>query len=235
MGPTLSRARVSVPVAIVALMFDAAIFDFGGVLTSPIRESFARFEASLGLPEFAILQAFTHGSDGQEPSFFKLERGEIGEGEFYSDMKVRLESFMGRPVDLPDDPVACRERMFGSIGPNQEMIEAAHAINQHYTTGILTNNVKEWSEWREWVGAHAFDDVIDSSEVGMRKPEERIYRLTCERLGVDPARAVFIDDIQVNVEGAAAIGMRAIQFTSTEDVLAELQTMFPRAFNGNGR
>ena len=213
--------------------FDAAIFDFGGVLTSPIRASFAAFERELGVPEKAILEAFRASmTDGQEPSFFRLERGEIAEGEFYKDMHTRLCAHLEREIPFPEDPAEVRRKMFGALERNEPMIEAAHRIAGHYKTAILTNNVKEWVEWRGWVGAHVFDDVIDSAFVGMRKPEEAIYRLACDRIGVRPARAVFIDDIPTNVKGAAAIGLHAIHFVETEDVLAQLREHFPRAFHG---
>ncbi len=213
--------------------YDAAIFDFGGVLTSPIRQSFAAFERSLGVPEQAILDAFRSSmTEGEEPSFFRLERGEITEGEFYRDMHRRLCRHVGYEVPFPDDPGDVRRRMFGALERNEPMIEAAHRIAGHYKTAILTNNVKEWKDWRDWIEAHVFDHIIDSSEVGMRKPEEGIYRLTCERLGVEPARAVFVDDIPTNCDGATAFGLRAIHFSSHEDVIPQLREAFPRAFNG---
>jgi putative hydrolase of the HAD superfamily len=212
--------------------FDAAIFDFGGVLTSPIRASFAAFERELGVPELAILEAFRSSiTEGEEPSFFRLERGEISEGDFYRDMHARLCAYLGHQVPFPDDPVEVRRRMFGALERNEPMIEAAHRIAGHYKTAILTNNVKEWTEWRDWVQAHVFDHIIDSSEVGMRKPEEAIYRLTCQRLGVEPSRAVFVDDIHDNVTGAAAVGLHAIHFTDTHEVLEQLRPLFPRAFD----
>ncbi|HEX9774197.1 MAG TPA: HAD family phosphatase [Actinomycetota bacterium] len=209
----------------------ACIFDFGGVLTSSIRDSFARFEQRLGLPERAILHAFRgDGADAPEPDFFRLERGEITEGEFYRLMRRRLEEHLDRPVALPEDPAAVRDMMFGSLTRNDEMVAAAHAIAGHYPTGILSNNVKEWTGWRAWVESHRFHAVIDSSDCGMRKPEPGIYALACEQLGVRPQEAAFVDDIPVNVEGAAAVGMHAIRFTTTEEVLAELRPLFPRAF-----
>lgn len=210
---------------------DAAIFDFGGVLTTSIREAFEEFERSLGLPQAAILEAFRHHPDEDEPAFFRLERGEITEAEFYKGMHERLCAYLGYQLEFPSDPVEVRQRMFGSLRRNEEMIAAATSIARHYKTAILTNNVKEWSDWQAWVDADCHECIIDSSAVGMRKPEERIYRLTCERLGVEPARAAFVDDIPANVEGAAAVGLHAIQFTTTDEVLERLRVHFPRAFD----
>ena len=79
--------------------------------------------------------------------------------------------------------------------------------------------------------AHIFDLIVDSSHEGMRKPEPEIYLLTCERLGVSPDRAAFVDDIPMNVEGAEAVGLHAIRFTTTEEVIEQLRPLFPRAFS----
>jgi putative hydrolase of the HAD superfamily len=210
---------------------DAAIFDFGGVLTTSIRASFAAFEAALGLPEAALLEAFRHHADDEdEPSYALLEKGLMTEGEFYASMFKRVQDYTGMELNVPTDPAEVRAMMFGSLRRNEEMIAVAAAIGQHYRTAILSNNVKEWTGWREMVDAHIFDLVIDSSEVGMRKPEPEIYTLTCSKLGVKPERSAFVDDIAHNVEGARAVGMHAIQFTTTEEVLDALKPLFPKAF-----
>jgi putative hydrolase of the HAD superfamily len=209
---------------------DAAIFDFGGVLPTPIRASFEEFERSLGLEHGTLLEAFRHAPDEGEPAFFRLERGHMTEAEFYGRMRSRVREYTGREVEWPEDPVAVRARLFGTIRRNDHMLAAAVRIGAHYKTAILTNNVKEWTGWRQMVDAHVFDLVVDSSAEGVRKPDREIYLLTCERLGVAPERAVFVDDIPANVEGAAAVGLRAVRFTTTEEVLAQLRPLFPRAF-----
>jgi epoxide hydrolase-like predicted phosphatase len=209
---------------------EAAIFDFGGVLTTPIRESFAHFESKLGLPDGALLRAFIHHDEGDEPMYFRLERGEITEREFMVWMGGTLKAQTGVDVPFGNEPGAIRDRLFGAIERNEEMILAAATIGQHYKTGILSNNVKEWVGWREMADAHLFHVVVDSSEVGLRKPEPEIYTLTCERLGVSPDKAAFVDDIPSNVEGASNVGLHAIRFTTTEEVLEQLRPLFPRAF-----
>jgi putative hydrolase of the HAD superfamily len=209
---------------------EAAIFDFGGVLTSSIRAAFEDFERALGLAPSTLLEAFRHQPEDAEPDFFLLEKGLISEAEFYTRMHARIVEHVGRPVDFPGDPIEVRRKLFGSLRRNDEMIAAAVRIGAHYKTAILTNNVREWDDWRELVDAHVFDLIVDSSYEGMRKPDPAIYRVTCERLGVEPARAAFVDDIPLNVEGAAAVGLHAIRFTTTDEVLAQLRPYFPRAF-----
>jgi putative hydrolase of the HAD superfamily len=215
-----------------ALELDAAIFDFGGVLTTSIRASFAEFERALELEDGTLMEAFRHEAESGEPDFFLLEKGLITEAEFYARMLQRLRDFTGKEIEFPQDPVEVRRMLFGSIRRNDQMIAAAVRIGAHYKTAILTNNVKEWTDWREWVEAHIFDSVVDSSEVGLRKPEPEIYLLTCEKLGVDPSRAAFVDDIPTNCEGATAVGLHAIRFTTTDEVLDQLRPLFPRAFEG---
>jgi len=210
---------------------DAAIFDFGGVLTTSIRASFTEFERQLNLDDGTLIDAFRHEAESGEPDFFLLEKGLITEAEFYQRMLQHLRDYTGKDIEFPGDPVKVRQMLFGSIRRNDEMIAAAVRIGAHYKTAILTNNVKEWTDWREWVEAHIFDLIVDSSHEGMRKPEPEIYLLTCERLGVTPDRAAFVDDIPMNVEGAEAIGLHAIRFTTTEEVLEQLRPLFPRAFS----
>lgn len=209
---------------------DACIFDFGGVLTTSIRASFQAFEQVLGIPEGALLAAFLGHPEDAEPEYFLLEKGLISEGEFYDAMLTRLREQTGIDVRWPDQPEQVRRKLFGALERNDDMIEAAVRIGAHYKTAILTNNVREWKDWRELVDAHVFELIVDSSDVGLRKPDPEIYHLTCERLDVKPDRAAFIDDIPSNVEGAKAVGLHAIHFRSTEQVLDELRPLFPKAF-----
>lgn len=98
-------------------------------------------------------------------------------------------------------------------------------LRLRYRTGILSNSFVGAREREQ--AAHGFEDMCDvivySHEVGCIKPEPRIYRLACERLGVAPEQAVLLDDVEANVEGARAVGMRAIAFVDTRQALADLE------------
>ena len=100
-----------------------------------------------------------------------------------------------------------------------------------YKLAICTNNVREWeTQWRAKLPVdEIFDDVIDSAFVGTRKPEPEIYELTLERLGVDAAQAVFIDDIEVNCTAARELGMHAVHFRSTDQAIAEIEAALTAA------
>lgn len=210
---------------------EAAIFDLGGVLTTPVLESFADFEKDLGLQPGELVKTFREHysrTDG-ESDFHLLETGQISEADYYQRLGAKLGE-MGSTITMPEDPAEVRKKLWGRIRRNDEMIEAARRISEHYKVGLLTNNVKEWGGWREFYPTEVFEVVVDSSEVGMRKPDPRIYRLTCERLGVAPARTAFVDDIEDNVVGARNVGLVGIRFTTTGEVIDHLRPLFPKAF-----
>jgi putative hydrolase of the HAD superfamily len=175
------------------------------------------------------VKTFRENYAASESDFHLLETGKISEAEYYKRLGVKLGE-MGTTITMPEDPIEVRKRLWGRIRRNDEMIETARKISKHYKVGLLTNNVKEWGGWRQFYPADIFQVVVDSSEVGMRKPDPRIYKLTCERLGVEPHRASFVDDIEDNVVGARNVGLHGIRFTTTGEVLEELRPLFPKAF-----
>lgn len=227
-----------------ALELAAAVFDLGGVLTTPILPSFAAFEREHGLPEGALVGLFVRGYSApggpDAEDFHLLETGRISEAEYYRRLERRLREEHGDGVRFPTDPASVRRGLFRAVRRNEPMIDAARRIGEHYPVALLTNNVKEWGGWRRYYPQDIFDVVVDSCEVGLRKPDPEIYRITCERLGVAPERASFVDDVGANVEAARDLGMVAIHFTSNDEVLARLRELFPKAFargpiRGEGR
>lgn len=211
---------------------EAVIFDLGGVLTTPILASFQRFEESLGLETGTLVRVFRrdYSTVGAGNDFHLLEIGEITEAEYYRRLEALIREETRVDVRLGDDPMAIRRGLWGGIRRNEEMIEVARRIGGHYRTALLTNNVREWGGWRQYYPQDLFEVVIDSSEVGMRKPDHAIYWLTCDRLGVDPSHAAFVDDIPDNVAAAREVGLHGIHFTDTHAVIEELERLFPRAF-----
>jgi epoxide hydrolase-like predicted phosphatase len=108
---------------------------------------------------------------------------------------------------------------------NRELAGYFRSLRPRYRTGILSNSFVGARQREQ--EAYGFEDMCDvivySHEVGCMKPDARIYRTACERLGVSPGEAVFLDDVQENVDGARAIGMRAITFVSNEQAIADLR------------
>jgi epoxide hydrolase-like predicted phosphatase len=202
---------------------EAVISDFGGVLTSPLASAFSAFESDSGVPlaDLGTAMAALAAARGNNP-LFELETGRLTEAEFLTDLAAQLSEQLQREVDLD----GFGERYFAALEPNQPLIDYLHDVRDRgYRLAICTNNVREWSErWQAMVPvAELFDVVVDSAFVGSRKPEPEIYRITLERLGVSAGSALLIDDIELNCEGARAVGIEAVWFQSTEQAIAEIE------------
>ena len=204
-------------------MIEAVISDFGGVLTSPLLDSFAAFQNSSGisLEQLAVAMGAILERDGSHP-LFELETGRMTEADFLAKLGNQLTTQLGRTVELH----GFGEQYFEHLHPNERMIDYMRELSgRGYKLAICTNNVREWEQlWRSMLPVEEiFDVVVDSAFVGTRKPEPRIYRLTLERLGVAPEAALMIDDIELNCTGATEVGMSAVWFRSTDQAIAEVE------------
>jgi putative hydrolase of the HAD superfamily len=202
---------------------DAIISDFGGVLTSPLLNSFAAFQDSSGisLQELGLAMAAVAKRHGANP-LFELETGRLTEAAFLSSLGAQLTEQLGRSIELH----GFGERYFEHLHPNDRLIEYMRQLRKRgYKMAICTNNVREWEPlWRAKLPVEEiFDVVVDSAFVGTRKPERRIYELTIERLGVPAAAALLIDDIELNCDAARELGMQAVWFRSTEQAIEDTE------------
>ena len=203
----------------------AVISDFGGVLTTPLIDSFAAVQDSSGisLEELGKAMAAVAIRARANP-LFELETGRMTEAEFLRLLGARLTEQLGRPVEMH----GFGERYFEHLHPNGRMIDFMRELKgRGYGLAICTNNVREWEPmWRAKLPVdEIFDTVVDSAFVGTRKPEPRIYEITLERLGVAADAAVLIDDIEVNCRAARELGMAAVWFQSTEQAIADLEAL----------
>jgi putative hydrolase of the HAD superfamily len=211
---------------------EAVIWDYGGVISSPLFRGIGRFEADMGYPEGSVLElifgagGYIGGDEGGDPcdgaapeaasavthDWHRLETGEIGLDEYFKGVVARAPEVLGRPIDLDAYRRFTRDMPLGIHWPIVHRIRRLR--EDGLKTALLTNNVKEFgSAWRATFPVdELFEVVVDSSEVGMRKPDRRIYLLTCERLRVEPASSVFIDDNRDNVAAARTIGMETVHF-----------------------
>jgi putative hydrolase of the HAD superfamily len=185
--------------------FDAVIFDWGGVITS------SPFALVRGMGEDheseAVLELMMgpYDQDTDHP-WHRVERGELTMAEFVAYLEAETKS-RGIVLRRPEKGV------MGDMAARPEVIDTIRRVrNDGYLTALLTNNARELAPlWRPLLPLdELFDVVIDSSDVGMRKPDPRIYQLTLARLGVEPSRAVFLDDAVGNVAGAAEVGLSTI-------------------------
>jgi putative hydrolase of the HAD superfamily len=203
----------------------AVISDFGGVLTTPLMNSFAAFQDRTGISPEALGRAMRAVAerDGAHP-LFELETGRLTEEQFLGRIGDALEPILGHAPEMH----GFKEIYFEALEPNLPMVELMRAIKARgYRMALLTNNVREWEPlWRSMLPVdEIFDLVVDSAFVGMRKPDPPIYELTVERLGdgMGPAECMFVDDVLVNVEAAADLGMTAVHFRDNEQAIAEIE------------
>jgi epoxide hydrolase-like predicted phosphatase len=189
---------------------DAVLFDFGGVFTDSPFDAVRAMGEAMGAPIDDVLD-IVFGSYDQDTDhvWHRCERGEL---DLQATRAAITEA--GRERGLEIDLFEMLKYMASDGGPRELVIERTRQLRTDgYRTALVTNNVVEFREfWRPMVPLdELFDVVIDSSEVGVRKPDPRIYHLTLEQLGgVSPTRSVFLDDYPGNVEAARRLGMHGI-------------------------
>jgi putative hydrolase of the HAD superfamily len=191
------------------------LVDFGGVLTSSVWDSFADFCQDKGLAEDSIRRLFREDPEALA-DLRKLETGRMEEHEFERRFAERLG--LEDAADLIDS-------MFRGMKPSEPMVAAVRcARDSGIRTGLVSNS---WStsHYDRALLAELFDAVVISAEVGLHKPEPEIYLLASKRLGVEPQRCVFIDDLRENCAGAEAVGMRAILHRDVAASVARLEEL----------
>ena len=208
---------------------EAVLWDFGGViLTSPF-DAFAAYEAEHGLPHGFIRQVNT--ANHHTNAWARLERGELDPGGFAAAFEVEARALGG---EVSGGRIL--ELLAGEIRP-----EMVTALDRCRTAGLrtacLTNNIVSWEadvDHDPVLGARAvqiaaimsrFDVIVESSVIGVRKPEPRFYEVACELLAVAPEACVFLDDLGINLKPARAMGMTTIKVTEPDAALAELEAV----------
>ena len=199
-------------------MKKAVLWDYGGVIAVGPFEQFNRYEAEHDLP--ADLIRTVNARNPHDNAWAKLERDEIDHEEF--DRLFAEESAeLGHRVPGAEVLKMLTHEVRPEMVALLERVKAAG-----YKVACLTNNTasKDGSERRrEYDTVLAlFDAVVESSKVGVRKPEPRFYEMACEMLGVQPDECVFLDDLGVNLKPAAAMGMTTIKVLSAEQAIADL-------------
>jgi putative hydrolase of the HAD superfamily len=202
-------------------MFEAVIWDFGGVLTSSPFEAFARFEMERGLPADIIRR--TNALNHLENAWAKFERAEV-DIDTFDELFAAESRELGAEVRGKD----VLPLLAGDLRP--EMVGALKAIKARSKTGCITNNLPANAigsgGGRTFYIAEVmalFDHVIESAKMGLRKPDPRIYRMMVEALDVDPKRCIYLDDLGVNLKPAREMGMTTIKVVSGPQAIAELE------------
>jgi putative hydrolase of the HAD superfamily len=204
----------------------AVLWDFGGVILSSPFEAFRRYEREAGLPE-----DFIRGLNARNPdanAWAKMERSEVSLDEFVALFESEAHA-QGHKLD----GWRVLQAISGDIRP--QMVEALRRCKAAFKVACITNNMKSgdgpgMARSAEKAAAVAevmalFEHVIESSKLGWRKPDPRIYKHACELVGVPPERCVYLDDLGVNLKLARAMGMRTIKVGDPDVAIAELEAM----------
>ncbi|MCC8430386.1 HAD-IA family hydrolase [Reyranella aquatilis] len=204
----------------------AVLWDFGGVILSSPFEAFNRYEAEANLPK-----DFLRGLNARNPdtnAWAKMERSEVSLDGF-----VELFEEEARLQGYRVDGWKILQALSGDIRP--QMVEALRRCKSTFRVACITNNMKSgegpgMARGPEKARAVAeimslFEHVVESSKVGLRKPDPRIYLHACELLGVPPDRCIYLDDLGINLKPARALGMRTIKVVDPEAAIDELQAM----------
>ena len=200
-----------------APVIKAVLWDFGGVITTSPFESFAHYERENGLPKDFIRGL--NAADHHENAWARMERSEVTLDEF-CDLYEAEAAAAGHPIDARA-VLAC---LSGDIRP--EMVAALRAIKRNQLKqACLTNNFA--SMQREDAPRtpifDLFDVIVESSKIGVRKPEPAFYATACDLLEIRPEEAVMLDDLGVNLKPARELGMTTIKVVDPTDALAELE------------
>ena len=200
--------------------YEALIVDFGGVLTTPLQESFAAFAASSGI-EFSdlvrmMLQVYTGGEDDLVTDY---ETGKVAEEEFEKQFAQRLSTATGRDIEAE----GIVGRLFAGMRLEDEMLDLIRRVRgAGFKTGLLSNSWGTTKYPREIID-ELFDSKVISGEVGMRKPDPAIFELSAGQLGVDPSKCIFVDDHGGHLKSAAELGMHTVLHTSPAETIAQVE------------
>jgi len=204
------------------VMFKAVLWDFGGVILSSPFEAFRRYESERNLPADFIRRV--NASDPHSNAWALMERNEISVAAFDELFAAESEA-LGHRVSGAD----ILTLLHGEVRPEMvEMLDRVKAAG--LLVACLTNNVIDPDGEHSGATRAAqiaevmarFDVIVESSKVGVRKPEPRFYEIACELLGVQPDECVFLDDLGINLKPAAAMGMTTIKVTNADQAIADV-------------
>jgi putative hydrolase of the HAD superfamily len=196
-------------------MIKAVFFDLGGViLRTEFQAPRQHLAERLGM-EYEDLVKLVFDS----PSSIRASHGEISDVEHWAEVTKRLK----RP---PSETETIRKEFFAGDVVDHALVEFLRSLRPRYHVGLISNS---WPDLRGYISRQKFDDAFDhmviSGEVGVMKPEARIYQIALEQAGVSPNEAVFIDDVYENIKGCEKVGIRGIHFKDPESTLKQLKSL----------
>jgi epoxide hydrolase-like predicted phosphatase len=190
------------------------LIDWGGVLTTDLFASFRAFCEIEGLEPDAVRQIFREDAACRE-LLIAFETGVVEEEQF----EIDFAPYLGV------DSLGLIDRLFAGSAPDHDMVEAVRRARAGgVRTGLVSNSWGTRRYPREVLG-ELFDAVVISGEVGIRKPAPEIYRLGAERIGLEPAACVFVDDLPFNLSPAADLGMATVHHRGAGETIGELERL----------
>lgn len=191
------------------------LVDFGGVLTTDIFASFQAFCEREGLSPDTVRDRFMEDPDART-LLAELECGRLSEEEFEPRFAAMLEV---------TDHAGLIDRLFAGMKPDHAMLNAVRAAREAgVRTGLISNS---WGHGRYDRASfpELFDGTVISGEVGVRKPEPRIYEMGAEAIGLEPSQCVFVDDLAGNLKPARDLGMATVHHVRAEETIPELERL----------
>lgn len=223
----------------------AVIFDYGGVISTPLTPALLAAAHVLGVAPPALARLLFGTDDVENPlggdvvdgaptapghvthDWHRLEVGESTFDEYVEGVRARARE---QAIDFSDEVLG---EFLAALAPGTHwrVVHEVRALRDRgLRLALLTNNVREFGEtWRDTFPVdELFPVVVDSSEVGLRKPDVRIYELACDRIEVAPHESVFVDDNAHNVEAARSLGMEAVHFRDPDDAIIDIRAILDR-------
>jgi len=202
------------------MKYKAIIWDFGGVITSSPFEAFNQFEEANGLPKDIIRTINSENPDTN--AWAKFESNSITIDVFND---LFLKEAKAKGFDIKGRDII--KLLKGSIRKN--MVSFLRELKSDFKLGCITNNVKSSSEENNdnetKEAMSLFDHVIESSIVGIRKPNPEIYMMSCDALNVSPDQCIYLDDLGINLKPARELGMATIKVIQPEDAIQEVRNL----------
>lgn len=208
--------------------YSAVLWDFGGVILSSPFDAFASYEAEAGLPEGFIRRL--NATNPHDNAWARLERSDVSVEEFCKLFEAEARAAGG---ELSGRKVI--SLLSGEVRP--EMVAALRNVAARYKTACLTNNVRTSTRSPEKQAEideimRIFGVVVESSKVGVRKPEPAFYEQACAMLQIEPQQAIFLDDLGINLKPAREMGMATIKVESPGQALDALEGLLGHSVRG---
>jgi HAD superfamily hydrolase (TIGR01509 family) len=197
--------------------YTGLILDFGGVVTTDFYGALDAFRERAGLGEHAFVRALRENPEGRR-ALAAVECGELPQREF--------ERTMGRLLGVDDTGLLAKA--LADLEPRPEVIGLTRrARAKGVRVAALSNSwgTGEYDPYAGWDRGELFGAVVISDQVGPRKPDPEIFKLTAAELGLPPSECLFVDDTEHNLPGAAGLGVGTLFFAGAPGEVAEIERL----------